>query len=106
MNLEPVLGDLAQDVRLIGRIQTFSPAKIDSTTELKIKKARARDYLVKFRYPSVWVLLAANEKALGNMATDQRWRPLESKPEVGLWSDDYSNIIRVLRWGTVVTSEQ
>jgi hypothetical protein len=105
VDLEPVLGALAQDARLTGRIQTFSPAKIDPTAELKIKTAATREYLVKFRYPSVWVLLAENDKALGNIATDHRWRPLQSEPEVGLWSDDYSNIIKVLRWGTMVTSD-
>ena len=105
VDLEPVLGDLAQDARLTGRIQTFSPANIDPTTDIEIKKAAAQEYIARFRYPSVWVLLAASENGLGTMATDQRWRPLESRPEVGLWSDDYSNIIRVLRWGTVVTNE-
>jgi len=105
VDLEPVLGNLAQDAQLTGRIQIFSPAKITPTAELEIREAAAQEYVAKFRYPSVWVLLAANEKALGKIATDQRWRPLGSKPEVGLWSDDYSNIIRVLRWSTVVTNE-
>jgi hypothetical protein len=50
-------------------------------------------------------LLAANEAALGKIATDQRWRPLEAKPGVGLWTDDYSNIIKVLQWGTILTSD-
>jgi len=105
VDLEPVLGNLSQDAQLTGRIQTFFPAKIDPTADSKINQAALGEYLRKFRYPSTWVLLAANEKALGKIATDQRWRPLESKPGVGLWTDDYSNIIKVLRWGTMVTSD-
>ena len=105
VDLEPVFGDLSENAKLAGRIQTFSPAKIDPTADLKINQAALREYLRKFRYPSAWVLLAANEKALGKIATDQRWRPLESKPGVGLWTDDYSNIIKVLRWDTIVTSD-
>ena len=105
VDLEPVLGVLSQDAQLTGRIQMFSPAKIDPTAEFKIKNTATREYLSKFHYPSVWVLLAANEAALGKIATDQRWRPLEAKPGVGLWTDDYSNIIKVLRWGTIFTSD-
>ena len=105
VELEPVLGELSRDAQLAGRIQEFSPVKFDPTAELKIRKAATQEYLIKFRYPSVWVVLAANEKALGKIATDQRWRPLEPKSGVSAWTDDYSNIIKVLRWGTIVSSE-
>lgn len=105
VDLEPVLGNLSQNAQLAGRFQTFSPVKIDPSAELKIAKAATREYLLKFRYPSVWVLLATNEKALGKIATDQRWKPLEPTSRVGLWTDDYSNIIKVLRWGKTVTSD-
>jgi hypothetical protein len=105
VELEPVLAELSRDAQLTGRIQEFSPVKFDPPAELKIRKAATQEYLIKFRYPSVWVVLAANEKALGKIATDQRWRPLEPKSGVGAWTDDYSNIIKVLRWGTIVNSE-
>ena len=105
VDLEPVLADLSQDAQLTGRIQIFSPAKIDPTAEIEIIEAATREYLSKFQYPSVWVLLAENEEALGKIATDQRWRPLETKPGVSLWTDDYSNIIKVLRWSTIFTSD-
>ncbi|MEM7327276.1 MAG: fused MFS/spermidine synthase [Pseudomonadota bacterium] len=38
------------------------------------------------------VVLAKSEQALGALASDQRWRPLESDGKRA-WSDDYSNVI-------------
>jgi len=26
------------------------------------------------------------------------WRKLEDRPEVGIWTDDYSNLLRVFDW--------
>jgi hypothetical protein len=105
MDLEPVLASLAQNARLAARIQVFSPVRTGTSGDPELDKASIREYLSKYRYPSTWVLLAENERALGDIATDQRWRLPEHKPGVGLWTDDYSNIIRVLRWGKKVTTD-
>jgi hypothetical protein len=94
MDLEPVLGNLIEVATLAGRIQNFSPVETET--------AAAKN---NFRYPSRWVLLAANESALGTIATDPRWRPLVAEPTVGIWTDDYSNIVNVIRWGKTATNE-
>jgi len=105
VDLEPVLGNLSQYAQRTGRIQTFSPEETDSVAELSIEENAAKERSSEHRNASAWVLLAANERALGAIATDQRWRPLRPEPGVGLWTDDYSNIIKVLRWGQTVTSD-
>ncbi len=49
-----------------------------------------------YRYPSDWVVLTRDKDALGTIATDARWRTLKPRPAIGLWTGDYSNIIRVM----------
>jgi spermidine synthase len=105
MNLEPVLGNLSQHAKLAGRIQRFFPVEKDPGADPEAIAAETRDKLLKFRFPSTWVVLARNEQALGNIATDQRWSELQQNSKVGLWTDDYSNIVRVLQWGKKVTSD-
>lgn len=101
LDLEPVLGNLAVDAKLVGRIQRHQPGKTDSAAEsaLALKAAKAR-----FRYPSEFVVLARSEDTLGALATDQRWKPLNVKAKTGIWTDDYSNLVRVLRWTTNIAS--
>jgi spermidine synthase len=81
LSLEPVLGNLAEDLHLAG------VAEYDS------------DFL---RYPgkraSQWVLLARRRKDFGNLTRDPRWKPLQRRPEVGVWTDDYSNLLGVFKW--------
>jgi hypothetical protein len=49
------------------------------------------------RNPSEWVVLARNEKALGSLTGDARWTRLAAVPSVPTWTDDFSNIVSVLR---------
>jgi len=42
------------------------------------------------------VLIARRRGALGALADDARWRPLSVRPETGVWTDDFSNVFRVL----------
>lgn len=46
---------------------------------------------------SDWVLLARNDRVLGEAEIAARLRPLDSVREVGLWTDDYSNLFQVLK---------
>jgi len=32
------------------------------------------------------------------LAQNPRWRPLEARAEADIWTDDFSNILRVFRW--------
>ncbi|MCG6900517.1 MAG: fused MFS/spermidine synthase [Gammaproteobacteria bacterium] len=105
LDLEPVLANLSQQAQLAARIQFFSPKKLSPTTGLGVEEATTEAHLGDFHNASLWVLLAANEQALGRIATDRRWRLLEPDPAVGLWTDDYSNITKVLRWKMTKTSD-
>jgi hypothetical protein len=81
LSLEPVLGNLADDLRLAGLVEY----------DLDID-----------RYPgkrqSQWVILAHNMKDFGKLTQDPRWRPLQRRTDVGVWTDDYSNLLSVFKW--------
>jgi hypothetical protein len=47
---------------------------------------------------STWVALARAQEALGELARDRRWRPLLASGDDPVWTDQYSNILSVLRW--------
>jgi hypothetical protein len=50
------------------------------------------------KQPSSWVIMARQERALGSLAADTRWQPLTGAAKGTLWTDNYSNILQVLRW--------
>lgn len=81
LSLEPVLGNLADDLHLAGLVE-YDP-----------------DF---DRYPgkraSQWVILAKSMKDFGKLTQDPRWKPLQRRPEVGVWTDDYSNLLGVFKW--------
>jgi spermidine synthase len=83
LDLEPVLGNLAEDADLGGRLLQHD----DSPDE---KGASA----------STWVLLANTRRALGALVADERWTatPLPASVRVGVWTDDFHNLLAVFRW--------
>jgi hypothetical protein len=81
LNLEPVLGNLADALGLVGLFQ------FDRDVAGKPGKTASQ-----------WVLLARRKEDLGNLAQDPRWRPIERRPPLGVWTDDYSNVLSVFRW--------
>jgi hypothetical protein len=50
------------------------------------------------RQPSTWVVLARQPKRLAPFRKDPNWQPLSGDRRGELWTDDYSNILQVLRW--------
>jgi hypothetical protein len=48
--------------------------------------------------PSEWLVMAQQSPALDNLAHDPRWRPVQARTESDVWTDDFSNILRVFRW--------
>jgi hypothetical protein len=49
--------------------------------------------------PSHWVVLARNSADYGTLANDPNARPLLSKGAADVWTDDFSNILSVFKWG-------
>jgi hypothetical protein len=86
VNLEPVLANLAQDAQppLLCTIQK------DLVVGVEAQRGKA---------PSVWVLLARKEKDLGPLAKDGRWRLARPRPDLEVWTDDFSNLASVLDFG-------
>ena len=50
------------------------------------------------KQPSKWVVLARRPEELGQLVRDGRWQPLAGRPGVGLWTDDFSNLLSVFQW--------
>lgn len=47
---------------------------------------------------STWVILARDHGIYETIVEDDRWRGLISDPQVGVWADDYANVLRTLNW--------
>ncbi len=48
------------------------------------------------RHESIWVAMAKHLEHLGPIAADPRWRSIDVPPSTPLWTDDFSNILKVL----------
>ena len=81
LELEPVLGNLAQDAGLVCRGQ------LDDDTE---------GYPGKFA--SHWVAMARDQDDLGGIPGGAQWQPCASNPDQGLWTDDFSNLLSTFDW--------
>jgi hypothetical protein len=84
VQLEPVLDGVARACRLQARVQL----------DKRISAAEARQG----KKVSHWVLLAREPVHFGELAQSQRWQRLQGRKDVGVWTDDYSNLLRVLNW--------
>jgi hypothetical protein len=82
LELEPVLGRVARELGLVARA--------------------CHDAVPRFsgggRLSSEWMALGAKADALGGLSGDSRWRDPEVRPGTPLWTDDYSNLLGVLRY--------
>jgi len=84
LNLEPVLAELIQDAGMTGLIRR--------DTELSEEDQRAK------KFPSTWVAAVQREADLVMLREDPRWKPLQRQAGIRLWTDDYSNILSVLKF--------
>jgi hypothetical protein len=50
------------------------------------------------KQPSIWAVMAAGERDLGELASDPRWEKPQPSPGSRPWTDDYSDLVRYLRW--------
>jgi SAM-dependent methyltransferase len=84
LDLEPVIAALAAAQRL--------PALTEE--DLDIPQAE----LLRGRTPSQWVALAGSLEPLARLGAGTGWRPLVARQGVRAWTDDYSNLLRSIRW--------
>ena len=83
LDLEPVVANLAEDAGLGGRL-------IGDDESEEVAGANR----------STWVVLAPTGEALGGLVKDEHWSAegLEPDPRVGVWTDDFHNLLSVLKW--------
>jgi hypothetical protein len=79
--LEPVLANIADALGLVA-IKQFDEANG-----------------VPYKSGSDLVVMATRREAFGPLGKDQRWTPLKGSRAVGVWSDDFSNVLQIVRWG-------
>ena len=93
LNFEQVLGNMVQDRGIKGLIQGgFEIREID-------------------KYGTNWVVMARTLEDFGELPkmnsvlkTDaeewtESWRAMETNPALGVWTDDYSNLPSIFKWG-------
>jgi spermine/spermidine synthase len=84
LNLEPVITALSQQQRL------FALANLD--TQIPAADAKVG------RLSSHWVLLATSDRPLTDLINRPGWHPPIQSARVQPWTDDYSNILHVLKF--------
>jgi hypothetical protein len=86
VDLEPVLANLAQDAEPPMSCRIQRDVHLEEEDRLNGKS------------PSVWLLLARTPEALGPLRQSSRWQAARPRPDLGVWTDDFSNLVSVLRW--------
>jgi SAM-dependent methyltransferase len=84
LRLLPVFAGLAQDAGLV--------CLLDDDTVITQAQLDAG------KTPSQWVVMGRSRADLGQVGTDPRWKPIAVDPGVRVWTDDYSNLLRIIRW--------
>jgi spermidine synthase len=84
IDLEPVLAAIAQDAGV------YSLCRFDSATAEEFSRTGQTE--------AWWLVMTRNEPWLRLLARDKRWQPPQTKPGVGLWTDDYESVFSVFHW--------
>jgi hypothetical protein len=84
LKLAPIFGALARDAGLL--------CLMDDDTVL------THEEFDQGKYASQWVVMARSRADLGALATDPRWVPINVPSGTPVWTDDYSNLLRIIKW--------
>ena len=84
MDLAPVLDRLAKELELTALIQDDFELTPEEIAEGKS--------------PSRWMLLSRDRRAADTLASGPRWQRLDGRLGGDLWTDEFSNVLKVLRW--------
>jgi hypothetical protein len=84
LGLEPVVAALAADAGMVALMNDYTARSDREDKDLD--------------YSADWVALAHREEDLAPLAGDDRWRPLARDGLRTPWTDDYSNILSVIKW--------
>jgi hypothetical protein len=84
LDLAPILGTQARDAGLLSLVRddtAVPPAEMDAG-----------------KYPSMWLVMSRNESDLRGLARDARWKPAQPNQRTRVWTDDYSNLLGIIKW--------
>lgn len=81
LDLKPVVADLARNRRLF----CFG---FDDLEESSVEE----------KDPSQWIVMSRSAEEISNLSINSQWKRLYGA-EGRVWTDDYSNIVRAIRWG-------
>lgn len=84
MDLVPIFDRLAQTLRLSGYLRDDSSVTSDEQSEGKL--------------PSRWIVLAHAKQDLTPYISAADWQPLDGRLAGELWTDDFTNVLKVLHW--------
>lgn len=84
LDLRPVLGNLAQEAGLFCLVRN----------DLKVSEGERRSG----KRPSIWVVMARKQEDVNLLAQDQQWKVLTGQAGAKVWTDDFSDILSVIRW--------
>jgi spermidine synthase len=84
LTLGPVLARIAENLKLAGLEQRDFRGSQKDVEESKTA--------------SHWVMIAHRRKQLTDFLSNPRWTSLDANPPTDLWTDQYSNIVRVIEW--------
>jgi hypothetical protein len=84
LRLEPPIGALAKDAGLV--------CVMDDDT------AVTPSQFAQGKFASQWMVMARSPADLGELATDAHWKPVVPAAGTHVWTDDYSNLLNVIKW--------
>ncbi len=84
LDLHQVLGNLAHDAGAVCLVN------VDTAT--------GEDDLKAGKYASVWMVMARKSEDLQVLAQDTRWMPISPVPGAKVWSDDFSNVLSIIKF--------
>ena len=82
-DLHQVLGNLAHDAGVVCLLN------LDTATGEEDRKAG--------KYASVWMVMARKSEDLQVLSQDARWMPVFPVPGAEVWSDDFSNVLSIIK---------
>jgi hypothetical protein len=81
LNLSPILADLAASRNLL----------CIGFDDLKPSSLEGKD-------PSQWVVMARSAPEISYLSINSQWKQLNGRKGARVWSDDFSNIFRAIKW--------
>jgi hypothetical protein len=107
LDLRPVLANLAREEKLTGyayaddREKSNAPSQTGRFPSTWVALARKPEHLDRLLRQPAWGEIQPTLKSATLLAgfVKAPWEALKPDPKVGVWTDDYSNLLSVFNWG-------